>query len=129
MSDGKIKKLGTRTVIVSDKRRCYFVRLNDQGKWCLGIVTENEPGYNEVKPDSDVGGVFEDDRGPDGKPKLGTGEIHAHEVADELNKKLGLDKRDAANIITSSIRVSDVRVVNEDGSTVRRRQNRFGRTK
>lgn len=109
--------MSEKTIYVSDRRRAYFVRLDEHGKWMLGIATENEPGYNEVRADSDVGGAYPD-------------ELAATTVADELNKRLGLDKRDAAMIVASSIRVSDVRQADEDGgSTVRRRPNRFRRTK
>jgi hypothetical protein len=101
---------------VSDRRRAYFARLGDSGKWTLGIVTENEPGYHAVRKDSDVGGDYPD-------------ELAAKEVADDLNRRLGLDARDVAMIVASSIRVSDVRQETEDGSTLRRRPNRFRRTK
>lgn len=98
----------TKTIIVSDRRRAYFAVLGETGKWTLGIVTENEPGYHLTKPDSDVGGDY-------------PGEVEANSMADALNKRLGLEPRDAALIVASSIRVSDVKRADD---TVQKRPHR-----
>src|SRR5581483_5069031 len=111
------KRVPKKLPPIIDKRRAYFVTIDSHtGKWKIALVTENEPGYNDVDPETDIGKPFDD-------------EITATEVCDLLNVRLGLDKRDVANIITSSIRISDVRIENEDGSTIRRRPQRFQRTR
>ena len=95
-----------------EKRFAYFVVLRDDGHYTLGIATENESGYNLVKPGSDIGGSY--GTGIDG-------EIAADKVSQALNKRLGLEPREAALIVASSIRVSDIQ---RDDETIKARPHR-----
>lgn len=92
-------------MIIPDKRRAYFATLNPQGKWVLGIATENEKDYNLIKFDSDLGGEYKD-------------KDDANQVANDANEKLGITPREAAMIVASSIMVSDVK--RDDGTIARR---------
>lgn len=105
-------KKQTRTVVVGVKRRVYFAVMRDDGRWTLGIATENEPGYHLVKSDSDIGGAYEN-------------EGHARATANACNSTLGFTPKEAALIVASSIAVSDVR--SPEGGSVKRRPMRHRR--
>jgi len=56
----------------------------------LAIVKEGEKGYEEVRPDSDLGGDYKTKK-------------EVEFVADDMNKRLGLSKEDAAKIVAAAM--------------------------
>lgn len=90
MTAKKTKTKKTRTILVDNKRIAWTAVMDDGGKYRLGVVKEGEAGYHPAKEDSDLGGEF-------------ACRADAKAVADDLNKRLGLTGRQAAEIIMSSL--------------------------
>lgn len=72
------------------RRLAYVPVLDERGRHRLGIAEEGEPGYYNVKDDSDVGGTF-------------ASREAAQAVADSCNERLGLTPQEAADIVLSSV--------------------------
>jgi len=78
-------------MVTQTKRWCYYIsptRVNKNGEYQVGIVTEDESGYQLT--DWFWGKDFD----------------LANKIADERNLKLGLTQEDCFHIIASSMRIS-----------------------
>jgi len=82
-------KRKTRVIHVEHREIGYFPVVAKDG-WRMGIAEKGKPGYFKVKDESDLGGTY-------------PSRAEAQVTADAMNERLGLTKKAAAKIVTSSL--------------------------
>jgi hypothetical protein len=80
----------TRAAMAAGARFAYVGVITAQGECRIGIAVEGEPGYNQVREDSDVGGTYETIDA-------------AQKVADVYNERRGIDAEEAHKIVISTM--------------------------